>query len=74
MGNVVRALDAVGATVENIRSIRMYLVNPENEYSLAPVPALQSYFGTTIPAFTALGVTRLGGEGLKIELEATAVI
>lgn len=74
MGNVVKALDTVGATVENVTSMRMYLVNPSDEDFLVPAPALRQFFGETIPTFTALGVTRLGGEGLRIELEATAVV
>ncbi len=74
MANVVHALEAVKASVENVTSMRMYLVNPSQEDFTAVVPALQKYFGDVIPTFTALGVTALGGEGLKIELEATAVV
>lgn len=74
MGNVVKALAAVGAEPANITSIRMYVVNPgpEDFYSVAPV--LSEFMDGVIPTFTALGVTALGGEGLKIELEVTAVV
>ncbi len=74
MGNVVRALEAVDAGVENITSIRMYIVEPELSDFAAVVPSLRAYMGNTLPTFTALGVTMLGGEGLKIELEVTAVV
>jgi len=73
MGNVIKALEAVEAGPQNITSIRMYIVNPSQEdfYGIAPV--LSEFMGGVIPTFTALGVTALGGEGLKIELEVTAV-
>ncbi|MEO0870440.1 MAG: RidA family protein [Pseudomonadota bacterium] len=74
MGNVIKALEAVEAGPENITSIRMYIVNPALDDFMRVAPALSSYMGETIPTFTALGVTNLGGEGLKIELEATAVV
>lgn len=74
MGNVVRALDAVGASVENVTSMRMYVVNPTPEDFYAPAPVLREFFGDVLPTFTAVGVTALGGEGLRIELEATAVV
>ena len=72
--NVVHALDAVGATVANITSVRMYLVNPTLEDFQSVAPVLKPFFGDVIPTFTAVGVTLLGGEGLKIELEVTAVV
>ena len=73
MGNVVRALEAVGATVANITSMRMYLVNPSEEDFSTVIPSLQPFFGNVIPTFTAIGVTALAENALKIELEATAV-
>ena len=74
MGNVVKALAAVNATVENITSIRMYIVNPTHEEMYEPVPVLQKYLGETLPTFTLLGVSALGGEGLRVEIEVTAVV
>lgn len=74
MQNVVHALDAVGGAVANITSLRMYIVDPTLEDFQAVVPVIRPFFGDIVPTFTALGVTMLGGENLKIELEATAVV
>lgn len=74
MGNVMKGLNAVGTGPQNITSIRMYLVDPEPHdfYNVAPVFA--EFMDGVLPTFTALGISALAGEGLKIELEVTAVV
>jgi enamine deaminase RidA (YjgF/YER057c/UK114 family) len=74
MSNVSHALDAVGATVENITAMRMYVVNPTEEDFGVVGAALRPFFGDVIPTLTALGVASLYTQHLKIELEVTAVI
>lgn len=74
MANVVHALDAVEATPENITSVRMYVVNPEPDDWMKVAEAITPFFNGVTPCFTAIGVTALGGPGLRIELEVTAVV
>ncbi len=74
MENVIHALEAVDATVANITSVRMYIADPSPEDFQTVIPVFQPYFDGIIPTFTALGVTMLAGENLKIEIEVTAVV
>ncbi|MEO1658814.1 MAG: RidA family protein [Pseudomonadota bacterium] len=74
MGNVIKALEAVKAGPKNITSIRMYIVNPSPEDFYSVTPVLIDAMEGIQPTFTALGVSALAGEGLKIELEVTAVV
>lgn len=74
MDNVIKGLEAVGAGPKNITSLRMYLVNPTQDEFYTVAPILAEYMDGVLPTFTALGVTALGGEGLRIELEVTAVV
>ena len=74
MGNVVKALEAVAAGPGNIASIRMYLVQPAPEDFYGVAPVLAEFMDGVIPTFTALGVSSLAGEGLRIELEVAAIV
>jgi enamine deaminase RidA (YjgF/YER057c/UK114 family) len=74
MENVKKALDAAGAKIENVTSVRLYLVQPSlNDFSVVGA-TLMPFFEGTKPTSTALGVTALGGDGLKVEIEVTAVV
>ncbi|MEM1105146.1 MAG: Rid family hydrolase [Pseudomonadota bacterium] len=73
MENVIKGLEAVEAGPQNITSIRMYVVNPSTEDFHSVAPVLSEFMEGALPTFTALGVNALAGEGLKIELEVTAV-
>ena len=74
MANVVHALEAVDATLANITSVRMYVVDPTPDEFMTAARAVMPFFGDVVPTFTAIGVTALGGDGLRVELEVTAVV
>ncbi|MEL6377819.1 MAG: Rid family hydrolase [Pseudomonadota bacterium] len=74
MGNAIKGLAAIDAGPQNITSIRMYIANPSPEDFYSVAPDLSEFMDGNPTTFTALGVTALGGEELKIELEVTAVI
>ena len=74
MSNVIKALESKNATAANITSMRMYLVNPTQADFYSAAPIIREFLGEILPTFTALGVTALGGEGLRVEIEVTAVV
>ncbi len=73
-GNVQKALEAVNASAENITSMRLYIVDLDEENMGAVGPALAGFFGGQAPCVTAIGVTSLADPALKIEIEVTAVL
>ena len=70
--NVLRGLGAVGCGPEDVTSIRLYLENPAPEDYNSVYPILMRALKGVKPTITALGVTSLGGTGLKVEIEVTA--
>jgi enamine deaminase RidA (YjgF/YER057c/UK114 family) len=73
--NVELALDAAGATVADLVSIRVYIVDYRPDFIEALLPEFERFFaGTPPPASTWLGVQCLALPELKIEIEAQAVI
>ncbi|MGE5145906.1 MAG: RidA family protein [Candidatus Eiseniibacteriota bacterium] len=72
--NVTAALAGVGATVENVILLRIYIVG----YDVAQLPmlheALREAFGAHHAANTLVGVAALARPGLLVEVEAMAMI
>ena len=73
--NVKTAVEAAGGTVDDIVSLRIYIVNYKPEDAEAVGTALRECFpGEKRPASTWLGVSALAVPGFRIEIEATAVL
>jgi enamine deaminase RidA (YjgF/YER057c/UK114 family) len=73
--NVGRALDAAGASREDVAMIRVYIVDYAPE--LAPIvsDAIGAFFaGAKPPASTWLGVPALFHPAFRIEIEVVAVV
>lgn len=74
--NVGVALEAAGASPEDVVNLTIYVTDVE-EYlaQLGPVgDAYRSLFGRHYPAMALLGVARLFDAAAKVELVATAVV
>ena len=69
---IERALQAAGASREDIVRTRMYLVDIDRWEEAAR--AHRQFFTTVRPAATAVEVSRLIGPDLLVEIEATAII
>lgn len=74
--NVELALDAAGARLTDVVSLRIYLVSYDDERDGPRVAeALRAVFGTdNPPASTWVEIAGLAGDGLLVEIEATAVV
>lgn len=73
--NVEIGLRAAGAILDDIVAMRLYIVDYRREKSAAIREALQETFaGRQPPVTTWIGVSALAGEGLLIEIEATAIL
>ena len=75
LANVVSGLAAASATVGDLTSLRIYVVDYQPEHAGALGEALREFFGDTPPpAQTLIGVAALGLPGMRVEIEATAAL
>lgn len=75
LSNLGHALRAAGATPNDVTSLRIYVVDYQPEHASVVGPPLLDFFGDAAPsAQTLIGVQALGLPGLRIEIEATAVV
>ena len=75
MDNLKIALEAAGASLEDVIMLRIYKVNYQSEDGAVISQLLRDNFGTeTPPASTWLSVQGLANEGFMIEIEAQALI
>ncbi len=75
LDNLKIALEAAGATLENVVMLRIYKVNYQKEDGTIISQLLKTRFGTdNPPASTWLSVLGLANEGFMIEIEAQAVL
>jgi enamine deaminase RidA (YjgF/YER057c/UK114 family) len=73
-GNVRRAVEAAGAHIDDVVSLRIYVVGYRPEHAAAVASALRECFtGGAMPAATWIGVASLADPGFLIEVEAVAV-
>jgi len=73
--NLGHALAAAGASVADLTSLRIYVLDYRAESMAAVGGPLSSFLGShPPPAQTLIGVQALGMPGLLVEIEATAVI
>ena len=72
---VADQLDAAGASMRDVVKIRIYVTDfdPE-EYSVISAARLAAFPEDAWPVSTMLGINALAREGLRVEIEATAVV
>jgi enamine deaminase RidA (YjgF/YER057c/UK114 family) len=75
LSNVERAVQAAGGSLEDVVSMRIYIVKEQLMGSAAIRDGLQEFFPEgRPPATTWIGVESLANEAFLVEIEATAVI
>ena len=73
--NVRRVVEAAGGTVDDVVSLRIYVVDYRPEHANVVGSALRECFpGPTKPASTWLGVSSLAAPEFMVEVEAVAVV
>jgi 2-iminobutanoate/2-iminopropanoate deaminase len=72
MENLGRALAAAGAGFEHV--VKVVIYNTEMDQQDRVNAVYRRYFPTGLPARSHVGVSRLVGSGLKIEIEMVAVV
>ena len=70
--NLKRILEAAGASMSDVVSMRIYTVDLEGFKKTGEIR--RKYFGNHRPAMTAIGITELYNPGYLIEVEAIAVL
>jgi enamine deaminase RidA (YjgF/YER057c/UK114 family) len=75
LSNVRDALAAAGATPADVTSLRLYVIDYEPAQAADLAGPLRDFLGDSPPpAQTLIGVQALGVPGIKIEIEATAIL
>lgn len=69
--NARAALDAIGATPQDIVIARIYMTDLNSETLEQAFPVLVEMFDGAEPCVTGVGVAALAGPDLKIEMEMT---
>ncbi len=72
--NLGHALEAAGATPDNVVSLRVYVVGLDPDRVGALMVPIAAMFGGQAPALTGIGVNALASPEFKLEIEAVAVI
>jgi enamine deaminase RidA (YjgF/YER057c/UK114 family) len=73
--NLRAVVEASGGTLEDVVSLRLYIVDYRPQEAAAVGQALREAFpGPAKPAATWIGVASLADPGFMIEIEATAVL
>jgi enamine deaminase RidA (YjgF/YER057c/UK114 family) len=73
--NLKAVVEAAGGALENVVSVRIYVVGYRPDMAGAIGGALREAFpGPTKPASTWIGVTSLADPAFLVEIEATAVL
>lgn len=72
--NLETALAAAGATVDDVASLRIYVVDLDPAQIGPIMGQVATLFRGQAPALTGVGVSALAGPEFKIEIEAVAVV
>jgi aryl-alcohol dehydrogenase-like predicted oxidoreductase/enamine deaminase RidA (YjgF/YER057c/UK114 family) len=72
LDKIKASLAAVGATLDDVVRTRVYLTDADEWEPVSRVHG--RYFGAIRPANTLLEISRLVGEGYRVEIEADAII
>jgi enamine deaminase RidA (YjgF/YER057c/UK114 family) len=70
--NIAEVMRQAGGSLEDIFMITVFLTNIEDLAAFTEIE--REFFVTRLPARTAVGVTALAVPGLRVEVEATAVL
>lgn len=70
--NLGAILAAAGCTPQDVVKVNVYLTNVDDRPLINPLR--QAFFGDTRPASTLVGVKELPVPGMKVEIEAVAVL
>ena len=71
--NLAAALASVGARLDQVGALRLYIRQDQMEQSAAITAALKASFGETPPCATWIGVPRLADDDFLIEVEPSVV-
>lgn len=72
VNNARAALDAVGASSEDLVIVRVYVVDLTPERLEELMPYLLAFFDGAQPSLTGIGVAALAGPDLQLEIEMIA--
>lgn len=72
--NLITVLNALGSSVENLLSLRIYIRGELGEFLEDIAPILTQYLGESRPALTGIGVASLASPETLVEIEATAAL
>lgn len=72
ISNAKAALDAVGASAEDLIMVRIYVVDLTPERQAIVMPPLLAMFDGAQPSITGIGVAALAGPNLQLEIEMIA--
>jgi enamine deaminase RidA (YjgF/YER057c/UK114 family) len=72
VSNAKAALDAVGASPEDLIMVRVYMVDLTPERQEVLMPHLLAMFEGAQPSLTGIGVAALAGPDLQLEIEMIA--
>jgi len=72
--NLEAAITLVGGTLDDILSLRIYIVDSVMDDTAAIRDALNTFFAPSPPTATWIGVPRLANTAFLVEIEAMAVL
>ena len=71
--NLDRALKSVGATLDQVGALRLYIRQDHMHQGTAVSAALKKVFGDNPPCATWIGVTNLADDGFLVEVEPSPI-
>ncbi len=72
LDNMKLALEAAGATLDDVVKVTVYLANVDDRPRINEVR--KAYFGANKPASTLIEISRFAIDGMLVEIEAVAVV
>ena len=72
IGNARAALQAVGATTQDLVMVRIFVVDLTPDRLNTAMPLLLEFFGGAQPSLTGVGVAALADPALQLEMEMVA--
>jgi 2-iminobutanoate/2-iminopropanoate deaminase len=72
LANLKAILDAAGSTPQDVVKVTVFMTDCEDRPRINPLR--QAFFGDTRPASTLVEVSKLPVPGMKVEMEAVAIV
>ncbi len=69
LNNARAALDALGATPQDLVMVKLYVVNLTSERIAEAMPQIVAFFEGAQPSLTGIGVVSLAAPDLQLEME-----